>query len=370
MTASSSDTLLSRIKAVPPVYDIQRAKHTFGDLKVAAGKEGFPAPQALLALLDDPAVKDILTSLFGNSPYLTRTALRYPDFLPDLFTQSPERLRDDLLARVADDALGAPTPADLMTVMRQAKAKMALLAGLADITRVWELFDVTGALTQLADSCLQAGLSRLLWEQHQKGKLVLPDPENPQTKCGITILAMGKYGAGELNYSSDIDIIVFFDDDIFPVADGVEPRQLCVKITKELVRFMQEMTADGYVFRTDLRLRPDAGATAVAVPILAAEQYYESMGQNWERAAMIKARHCAGDSQVGARFQKILAPFIWRKYLDYAAIEDIHSIKRQIHSHGKHKAIAVAGHNVKLGLGGIREIEFFRANPTAHYGWP
>ena len=122
---------------------------------------------------------------------------------------------------------------------------------------------------------------------------------------------------------------------------------------------MQERTADGYVFRTDLRLRPDPGSTPLAFPVDAAMNYYESRGQNWERAAYIKARPVAGDLKAGERFIAEMAPFVFRKYLDYAAIADIHSIKRQIHSHRGFGEIAVKGHNVKLGRGGIREIEFF-----------
>ncbi len=170
---------------------------------------------------------------------------------------------------------------------------------------------------------------------------------------------MGKYGAFELNYSSDIDIVVFYDAHRFPFRKKDDLRGAAVDIVKGLVKLLSEITADGYVFRVDLRLRPDAGATQVAISTDAAEAYYEGMGQNWERAAMIKARACAGDPVAAATFLKAIEPFVWRRSLDYAAIEDIHSIKRQIHAHGGHGAIAVAGHNVKLGRGGIREIEFF-----------
>src|SRR5260221_153514 len=122
---------------------------------------------------------------------------------------------------------------------------------------------------------------------------------------------------------------------------------------------MAERTADGYVFRTDLRLRPDPASTAPALSVLAALTYYESAGQNWERAALIKARPVAGDRAAGSDFLAELRPFLWRKHLDFAAIEDIHSIKRQINAHRGGGRIAVAGHNIKLGRGGIREIEFF-----------
>ncbi len=164
-------------------------------------------------------------------------------------------------------------------------------------------------------------------------------------------------GAGELNYSSDIDLIVFYD----PAAPspGTEPAQFYVRLTRRLVKLLQERTVDGYVFRTDLRLRPDPASTQIAISTAAALDYYESRGQNWERAALIKARPCAGDIAAGEALLAELSPFIWRKYLDFAAVADVHAMKRQIHAYRGHDEIAVEGHNIKLGRGGIREIEFF-----------
>jgi glutamate-ammonia-ligase adenylyltransferase len=153
--------------------------------------------------------------------------------------------------------------------------------------------------------------------------------------------------------------VVFYDAEKFPFTKRGDPRGAAVDIVRGLVKLLSETTSDGYVFRVDLRLRPDAGATQVAISTDAALDYYEAMGQNWERAAMIKARACAGDPDTGATFLEGLRPFIWRRYLDFAAIEDIQSIKRQIHAHVGHGEITVAGHNIKLGRGGIREIEFF-----------
>ena len=132
-----------------------------------------------------------------------------------------------------------------------------------------------------------------------------------------------------------------------------------MNLTRELVKLLQERTADGYVFRVDLRLRPDPSSTQIAISTDAALDYYESRGQNWERAALIKARACAGDLAAGEKLLRDLAPFIWRKYLDYATIADVHEMKRQIHAYRGHGEIAVEGHNIKLGRGGIREIEFF-----------
>jgi glutamate-ammonia-ligase adenylyltransferase len=174
----------------------------------------------------------------------------------------------------------------------------------------------------------------------------------------MVILAMGKMGAFELNYSSDIDLVVFYDEDRFPSRAPVTARS-GRRPCQRPGQAARGTNRRWYVFRVDLRLRPDAGATQIAIPTAVAELYYESMGQNWERAAWIKARQCAGRSGAGRAFLKSMEPFIWRKYLDYAAIQDIHSIKRQIHSHAGHGRIAVSGHNIKLGRGGIREIEFF-----------
>ncbi|MDH5411495.1 MAG: bifunctional [glutamine synthetase] adenylyltransferase/[glutamine synthetase]-adenylyl-L-tyrosine phosphorylase, partial [Alphaproteobacteria bacterium] len=176
---------------------------------------------------------------------------------------------------------------------------------------------------------------------------------------GYIILGMGKLGARELNYSSDIDLIVLYDADCVRGAAPEAMGSIFIKATRQLVNFLDARTADGYVFRTDLRLRPDPGATPIAISAEAAEAYYESVGQNWERAAMIKARPIAGDIEAGERFLRHLRPYIWRKNLDFAAIQDVHSIKRQINAHRGGARIAVNGHNIKRGRGGIREIEFF-----------
>ena len=166
-------------------------------------------------------------------------------------------------------------------------------------------------------------------------------------------------GAFELNYSSDIDLIVLYDLAASGLPADAEPSTLFVRVTQRLVKLLQERTADGYVFRTDLRLRPDPASTAIAISTEAAISYYESVGQNWERAAMIKARACAGDIVAGEAMLNEISPFVWRKYLDFAAVADVHAMKRQINAYRGHAEVAVEGHNIKLGRGGIREIEFF-----------
>jgi len=144
---------------------------------------------------------------------------------------------------------------------------------------------------------------------------------------GLFILAMGKYGAGELNYSSDIDFCVFYDPEIIALPRPERAERTLIKFVQKLIAGFERITAEGYIFRTDLRLRPDPRSNAVAVSTRTAERYYETLGQNWERAAMIKARVCGGDAAAGADFiASVLRPFIWRRSLDYAAIEDIHSM--------------------------------------------
>ncbi|MDB5740391.1 MAG: (Glutamate--ammonia-ligase) adenylyltransferase, partial [Alphaproteobacteria bacterium] len=247
---------------------------------------------------------------------------------------------------LAHAAAHADSEAAAMKDLRVAKRRAALAIAFADIAGAWDVNKVTAELTRFADACVKGALRFLL-------------KDVPEESCGLTILAMGKYGGHELNYSSDIDLVAFYDADKFPLSKRGDKRGAAVDIVRGLVKLMAETTSDGYVFRTDLRLRPDAGATQIAISTEAALDYYEAMGQNWERAAMIKARACAGDPETGAAFLAGMKPFIWRRYLDFAAIEDIQSIKRQIHAHVGHGEIKVAGHNIKLGRGGIREIEFF-----------
>jgi [glutamine synthetase] adenylyltransferase / [glutamine synthetase]-adenylyl-L-tyrosine phosphorylase len=309
-------------------------------------------------LIAAPAVRDLLRGIFAASPYLTALILRDPGRLVRLLQTSPEDHLNLLLAQL--DALQPATVVELMESLRKAKNEIALLTALADLGGVWPVMTVTDALTRTADACLHAAVRFLFAQAVAKGEwLAAPGDAAPELSSGYIVFAMGKYGAFELNYSSDIDLIVFYDAAKARLRDDVGIQQFFVRMTRDIVKIMQERTSDGYVFRTDLRLRPDPGATQVALSTDAAMHYYESFGQNWERAAMIKARAVAGDIPAGDALLKDLSPYIWRKYLDYAAIADIHAMKRQIHAHKGFGEIAVAGHNIKVGRGGIREIEFF-----------
>jgi [glutamine synthetase] adenylyltransferase / [glutamine synthetase]-adenylyl-L-tyrosine phosphorylase len=289
-----------------------------------------------------------------GSPYLAGLLRHWPEFAEAAFAQDPAELARKLCAS-AHDAI-ALEPEAAARHLRQLKSKFALLTALADISGAWSTSETTRHLTNFADAATHAALGHVLKTFNAKLNL---DADDPCNKCGLAVIAMGKHGAHELNYSSDIDLIILFDSISAAVPENVEPQQLYVKITRKLVALLQDLTEDGYMFRVDLRLRPDPRATQVAIDIEAAAIYYENQGQNWERAAMIKARACAGDIALGEEFLVRMKPFIWRKYLDFAAISDVQSLIRQIHAHKGHGEIAVKGHNLKLGRGGIREIEFF-----------
>ncbi|MCC6887263.1 MAG: bifunctional [glutamine synthetase] adenylyltransferase/[glutamine synthetase]-adenylyl-L-tyrosine phosphorylase [Hyphomicrobiales bacterium] len=306
-----------------------------------------------------PRTHTLVEGLADGSPHLWDLIAADPARLERLLACDPDARFEAILAEGRAAIAAARDEAAVMAILRRMKVEAALLIALADIGGVWPVMRVTAALTALADATVGAAVRYLLGEAARAGKLQPPDPGKPEVGSGYIVLAMGKMGAGELNYSSDIDLIVFYDAAASTLAEGVEPAPFFVRMTRSLVKLLQERAGGSYVFRTDLRLRPDPGSTQIAVSTAAALDYYESVGRNWERAAMIKARPCAGDLAAGDKLLRDLAPFIWRKYLDFAAVADVHSMKRQIHAYRGHGEIAVEGHNVKLGRGGIREIEFF-----------
>jgi [glutamine synthetase] adenylyltransferase / [glutamine synthetase]-adenylyl-L-tyrosine phosphorylase len=302
---------------------------------------GAAAVQALSGL--GPDLSPLIAGTAGCSPYLSALMLREADWLRAALTMEPADVVPGILAAIADP----PGPG-----LRQAKRRVALYTALADLGGVWTLEEVTGALTTLADSAVDLALRSAIADEVRRGKL----PGDDDT-AGMVVLAMGKMGAGELNYSSDIDLICLYDDARYP--GDTEVRQAFVRATRKMTALLSDITDQGYVFRTDLRLRPDASVTPVCLSMAAAESYYESVGRTWERAAFIKARACAGDVAAGQRFLHGLVPFVWRKHLDFAAIQDAHDMRLRIRDHRGLHGIAVEGHNLKLGAGGIREIEFF-----------
>jgi glutamate-ammonia-ligase adenylyltransferase len=310
-------------------------------------------------MADDSDGAALLGCLFGNSPYLAESALSEAAFLIEMWHQGADVMVDLLFAGLEglrQEIAAAPAADRVGAALRRAKRRLALAVAVADIAGSWDLSRVTESLSRFASTATSVAVDALLLQLDRQGVLRL---DGEPDRAGLTILGMGKLGAQELNYSSDIDLIVLYDRDAPAVAGDDALGTKFVRLTRQLVQMLSDVTADGYVFRTDLRLRPDPGSTPLAMSTIGAETYYESVGQNWERAAMIKARPVAGSLAVGEAFLRTLVPYIWRKHLDFAAIQDIHSIKRQIDVHRGGGRIAVHGHDVKLGRGGIREVEFF-----------
>lgn len=315
-------------------------------------------------LSSETPFKTFIVAAFALSPFLRDTGGSQPGILEQILSEPLQAFLTERVRRARDAWVpaepGTALPdTEIMTRLRKAKRELAFAVALADLSRHFDGRETTRWLSEFAGAAVSATIDHLLLSGHQGGKLALKNVAAPSEGSGVVVLGMGKLGAFELNYSSDIDLVVFYDPQSGIVVDRDDASETFGRLLRRLIRILQERTGDGYVFRTDLRLRPDPGSTPLAIPVEAAMLYYEGRGQNWERAAFIKARPVAGDIAAGEAFLKELTPFVFRKYLDYAAIADIHSIKRQIHAHKGHGEIAVKGHNIKLGRGGIREIEFF-----------
>ncbi|MEA2891807.1 MAG: [glutamine synthetase] adenylyltransferase / [glutamine synthetase]-adenylyl-L-tyrosine [Bradyrhizobium sp.] len=328
-----------------------------------AGWLGDLAPEQAGAIRDladrYPISRDILEGIAETSPYLFDLMRADAARLIRLLECDPDFRLAELIERTLLAVAAAADEAEAMQLLRRMKSEAALLIALCDIGGVWPVMRVTAGLTDLAVASVQSALRYLLRQEAARGRLKPPNPERPEDGSGLVVLAMGKMGAGELNYSSDIDLIVFFDLAAPTLAPDIEPQPFFVRVTQALARLLQQRTGDGYVFRVDLRLRPDPASTQVAMSIEAALHYYEREGRTWERAAMIKARPCAGDAKAGEALLADIAPFVWRKHLDFAALADVHDMKRRMQTFRGQSEIAVEGHNVKVGRGGIREIEFF-----------
>lgn len=330
-------TFAARISRLPRPFDAERGAETLARVPWAQGD-----------------VARLLEGAGGSSPYLNGLIAREGAWLEPAL-DAPETAFADTLHAVSE----APE-AGLAGALRQAKRRLALLIGLADLAGVWPLETVTLMLTRFADCAVQRAVRAGIAHEITRGKLPGAGPQDIPSAAGLVVLAMGKMGAFELNYSSDIDLICLFDEERYARTDYHEARDSLIRATRRMAAMLSDLTGDGYVFRTDLRLRPDPSVTPVCLSMDAAERYYESLGRAWERAAYVKARPCAGDLAAGARFLQNLAPFVWRKHLDFAAIQDAHDMRLRIRDHrGLHGPITLPGHNMKLGRGGIREIEFF-----------
>jgi len=353
----SPAALAARFVDGPQLSNSERAGQRLKDWRADLAPE---LNAELDRLLDQfPRAKTILLGIAEASPYLFDLVRGDAPRVIRLLACEPERRLKQLIEQACHQAAAASGEAAVMQLLRSVKAEASLLIALCDIGGLWPVMQVTAALTDLAVACVQSALRFLLQREAARGKILPREADRPEDGSGLIVLAMGKMGAGELNFSSDIDLIVFYDAAASSLAPDIEPQPFFVRLTQGLTRILQQRGGEGYVFRVDLRLRPDPASTPVAISTASALHYYEREGRTWERAAMIKARPCAGDVRAGEMLMTELAPFVWRKHLDFAALADVHDMKRQMQIYRGQSAIAVEGHNVKVGRGGIREIEFF-----------
>lgn len=343
-------SLGARITACGPIRDAQAALRIRERLLEVSDEQGWTP------VLDEawPAMAPVMSV----SPYLAGIARRWPEMVRRILSTCPDERLETLIAETL--ALDGG-PDDTKAPLRHLKGELHLMTALADLGGVWNLDQVTRAIARFADAAAQAALKSVASDWRRRGKLLSAADDARGPVPGLFMLAMGKGGAFELNYSSDIDLSLFYEPDVLvPVLDdSVEVQNFCNRLAQGVATLLTERTGDGYVFRVDLRLRPDPSSTPPVVAAPMALAYYESVGQNWERAAFIKARVCAGDLLEGQLFLEALKPFIWRRSLDYQAVLDIQSIKKQIHIYKTGEGLEAAGANLKLGRGGIREIEFF-----------
>ena len=311
-----------------------------------------------------------LLAICGSSPFLTAILCRDPLYFRELFLNRLIDVRRDEAATLA--ALRARIGAEndcqsLLPLLRRFKYQEMLRIAARDLNGIAPLEEVTAELSALASATLQIAYEvarRTLVAEH--GEPLMETPNGMQ-EADLTVLGMGKLGGRELNFSSDIDIIYFYSSDqggTAGVSDGqggtkgkISLHVFFVKLAELVTRAISQVTADGFVFRVDLGLRPEGKSGDMAVSLRSAEIYYESWGQSWERAAMLKARPVAGDRELGDRFLRMIEPFVYRRYLDYNLIEDIMAMKKKIDASLARER--EGEYNIKLGRGGIREIEFF-----------
>jgi len=285
-------------------------------------------------------MSDAIDRASAHSPFLARQIEVDPDLVALLRAGAADA------AWAAARGLADDAPIDRR--LRVRRSAVALVAALADLAGLWDLDTVTRHLSDFADEAIDTALAAAFAERY-------PDDE----ARGIAVIALGKHGSGELNYSSDIDPILLFDPDTIPTRGREEPQEAALRLARRMIALLSERTADGYVFRVDLRLRPSPEVSPIILPVDAAITYYESAAVGWEQAAFIRARAAAGDIALGQEFLQTIRPFVWRRSLDFGAIRAISDVSRRIRAHYASGQRFGPGFDLKRGRGGIREVEFF-----------
>jgi glutamate-ammonia-ligase adenylyltransferase len=311
-----------------------------------------------------------LVAVLGASRFLSTFILSEGDAVLDRIADSSYLSRPAgkslLSERLGGMLAGAREDKDVLQVLRRFRKHEMLRIGLRDLLGIADLQETVGELSDLAEVCLQAAWERVDRDLQTRFGRPLTAPENgPAEPVGFAVIAMGKLGGRELNFSSDIDLMYVYGVDgetegvMGPAGDvthRITNHEYFSKLAEKLTAAISEKTEDGFVFRVDLRLRPEGQRGPLVQSLGGYEIYYESWGQAWERAALIKARFVAGDPAVGREFVERITPFVYRKYLDFSSLDEIKSMKKKINKEVEQKGRTTR--DVKLGYGGIREVEF------------
>jgi glutamate-ammonia-ligase adenylyltransferase len=321
--------------------------------------------QALAFLERAPRLLAVLTTLFGGSQYLTDMLLQDPSlaaWLADDERLFRPRPKEDLLRDLLDWLQRGPSLAERFRILRRFRKREMVRIGLRDLLRQADLVETTEDLSNLADVCLQGAYETCFQELAGRyGEPIGYDEAGRPVPCEFAILGLGKLGGQELNFSSDIDLLFLYayDGETAPRGGRGTPitnQEFFTRLARLLLKAVHDITADGNVYRVDLRLRPDGRGGPIVNSLRVLEVYYEAWGKSWERQMLLKARPVAGSERLGRQFLQTMHPFIFRKYLDAAALQEIKQIKEQIDQSLAQRRSR--GINIKLGRGGIREIEF------------
>ncbi|MET0029454.1 MAG: bifunctional [glutamate--ammonia ligase]-adenylyl-L-tyrosine phosphorylase/[glutamate--ammonia-ligase] adenylyltransferase [Candidatus Thiodiazotropha sp.] len=312
--------------------------------------------EAGLEMPEDPAFRECLQTVWEGSDFVLQASLREPEWL--IRSQLEGDLEralapGEMAVRLGAALEGVLNDIDLAKRLRVFRRQQMVRIIWRDLAGLAPLGEILEDLSALADACIDQALHHLYANACQE----MGTPRNAEGESQpLVVLGMGKLGARELNLSSDIDLIFAYPENGH--TDGARRltnEQFFIRLCQRLVQALDNHTADGFVFRVDTRLRPFGGAGPLAMNFTALESYYGAQAREWERYAMIKARVVGGDRQAGRELTDMLRPFVYRRYLDFGAIESLREMKRMISAELHKKGMAA---NIKLGPGGIREIEF------------
>ncbi len=341
-------------------------------LNLSKAADSIPGDE-LSRVLSRPSLLPVAAALFGGSEFLAEQAARRRDLFRFLFLEegyARRTSREELAGEAVAEAARCGDEAQVKAALRRIKLREMARIGARDLSGIAPLDEVMEDLSSLAEASLEGAYTfarRVLTERYGAPRV----EGGAGRECGFVVMGMGKLGGRELNFSSDIDLLYLYETDSGATEGGREGKpislhQYFVRLSEMITRIVSEVTEDGFVFRVDLRLRPEGTRGDLANSLRSAEIYYESWGQTWERAALIKARPVAGDLAAGEEFLRVVTPFVYRKYLDFTAIEEIKEMKDRIHLAASRAR--KGGRDLKLGSGGIREIEFFVQAHQLIYG--